>query len=396
MVRDKLLVLDDSSEIAQLIGDFAGQAGFDAYVTSNIDAFHQFLDEGKPSVIVLDLQMPKVDGIEVLRRLAGIDCGASILLVSGVDRRTVLSAERYGRELGLTMLGAEQKPFEPDALIERLKKARSLTAELTADDLEDAMQTANIVLRFQPVVRRISSNLWHAESVEALPRWQHPMFGLLSPAEFLPLLGADCGALMRRFTEFVMEHGVSQLQRWQQDGLHMGLRVNVPAAFLSDTGIPDRLARLFDEFESDLNLLTLELSETAGLLDTPDGTEILTRLRLKGVYLALDDFGDADTSLIGVTKLPLSEVKLDPTIVKSVASDAEARTLCAGLIKTLHQLDIECCAEGVETVEQLDALGAMEIDLVQGFFLGTPMPAREIPKAAARWTVEQSVRRVAP
>lgn len=392
MTIDNLLVMDDTEEIAELIGELARKAGFETCVTTEIDAFHEYLEQQVPSVIILDLQMPNVDGVEVLRQLGRGNCSSRILLVSGVDRGTVLSAERYGRQLGLTMLGIVQKPFEPETLVAELKKAKTLTARLTADDLEGAMQAANMVLRFQPVVRRLGSDLWHAESVEALPRWEHPTFGLLSPAQFLPLLGAGCSNLTRRFTEFVLENGVAQLQQWQREGLHMGLRINVPAALLGDVGLPDRLERLFDEFESDLDLLTLELCDIAGLLDTADGIEILTRLRLKGVRLALDDFGASGTPLATVTRLPISEVKLDPSIITSVASDNGARMLCNGLIRTLHELDIECCAEGVEAVEQLDTLDAMGIDLVQGYYLGTPMPATEIPTAASKWTADRDAR----
>lgn len=391
MTGDRLVVLDDTQEVAELIGELARIAGFDAQVCWEVDSFHEILEKETPSVVVLDLQMPNVDGVEMLRRLASAGCKARILLVSGADRRTVQSAERYGNKLGLAMLGIEQKPFEPETLIARFRDARALTAELTADDLENAMQATNLVLRYQPVIRRIGSGKWHADSVEALPRWQHQNLGLLSPAEFLPLLGAGRSSLMRRFTDFVLEHGAAQLQQWQRSGLHMGLRVNVPAAFLGDAAVPDRLEQLFGEFESDLDLLTLELGDSAALLGTADDIEILTRLRLKGVRLALDDFGDAGTALAGVTSLPVSEVKLDPSIVQPVSADAGARVLCDGLIRTLHELDIECCAEGIETSEQLDALDAMGVDLVQGYYLGTPMPASEIPKAVSNWTADVHV-----
>ncbi|MGH8221772.1 MAG: response regulator, partial [Woeseiaceae bacterium] len=104
-----ILILDDTAEIAELIGELAAQAGFAPTVTTDIESFNRELERSTPQVIVLDLQMPGTDGIEVIRQLSSIGCQSRILLVTGMDPRTVDSAKRFGERLGLNMLGAVQK-----------------------------------------------------------------------------------------------------------------------------------------------------------------------------------------------------------------------------------------------------------------------------------------------
>lgn len=383
---ERLLVLDDTPEIAELIGDLGRQAGFQAIVTTDIDTFNAALEDMQPDVIALDLQMPQADGVEVLRQLSVIGCEARILLISGVDAPTVQSAERLGRAMKLNMLGFLSKPFEPEVLVAKLQGARTLTASLTSADLGAAMETANLVLRYQPVVRRLKRGVWHAESVEALPRWRHPELGLLTPAEFLPLVGAERGAMMRQFTDFVMQQGVEQLRQWQESGLHLGLRINIPATLICDAHFPDRLARSFAEFDVDLNLLTLELGNTSSLATAHDVSEILTRLRIKGVRLSIDDFGGSGGDARALYALPISEIKVDPSITRDIATEKGAIVVYESILAMARRLQIECCAEGVESSEQFATLDRLGCELLQGYYVGMPMPATQIPAAMSSWT----------
>ena len=383
---DRLLVLDDSSEVAELIGDLAESAGFATTVTTDIQAFNAALERQPPSVIALDLQMPGTDGVEVLRQLSAASCAARILLITGMDRQTALSAKRFGRQMGLNMLGAVQKPFTPEDLIAVLSEAKSLAGRLSMDDLANAIQNSAVVLRYQPVVRRLAADTWHAESVEALPRWNHPDFGLLTPAQFIPLIASEKSVLMRELADFVLQDGAAQLRLWQQSGLHLGLRVNIPAGLIADKHFPDRLEVLMDEQGADPTLLTLELSDVQSLARSNDGAEILTRLRLKGINLSLDDFGGDGMALPPLYTLPFNEVKIDHGITADLGRERRATLVFGGIARLLRDLDVSCCAEGVESRETLDALDELGCDLAQGFYIGTPMPAADIPKSLLAWT----------
>lgn len=390
--QDRFLVLDDAAEIAELIGELATQAGFVSTVTTDIAAFNTAIERDCPSVIALDLQMPETDGIEVLRQLSSMGCTARIFLISGMDKRTVVSAERFGREAGLNLLGAVQKPFDPEALVEKLKQARSLTEQLSAEEFGTAIQDATLVLRYQPVLRRIGPRSWHAESVEALPRWHHPEYGILTPRQFLPLIGSERGLLMRQLTDFVFQQGIEQLRQWQNVGVHLGLRVNVAAGLISDIEFPNRLENLLDQHGTDPALLTLEISDASCLAKSCDGIEILTRLRLKGMNLALDDFGVNGSALQGIYALPVNEVKIDGAITGDLTREQGATIVFRGILNILRELDIICCAKGVESSEQLRLLDELGCDLVQGFHISTPLPAEEIPKALASWTADAAPR----
>lgn len=384
----RLLVLDDDVELGELIGELGRRAGFDTAVTSDAAAFNEELGRAAPDLIVLDLQMPGTDGIQILKDLASGGAGAAILLVSGMDKRTIASAEHFGRTAGLNLVGHVQKPFAPETLLARLASAHEATRKLTRDDLARAFAEGELTLRYQPVVRRLRAGVWHAESVEALLRWQHPSLGLLVPTQFLNLIDSDRSELMKQMTDFVFERGIEQLRVWQNEGLHIGLRVNVAAGLIADTGFPDRLEALLNEHEADPELLTLEIREAADLGLSSKGTDILTRLRLKHIGLALDEFGSAGSALNGWYTLPFGELKIDRCLTTDIASASGAAVLVGGLVEVAHRLDMACCAVGVETVEQLRILDELGCDLAQGFYIGAPQTAAKLPQALDDWTAE--------
>lgn len=382
----RLLILDDDVELGELIGELGEHCGFAATVTHDGASFNEALGRAAPALIVLDLQMPDTDGVEVLRDLAAGGTRAGILLVSGMDKRTIASAEHYGRQAGLNLVGTLQKPFTPEAMMSKLSSVFEATRRLTSDDLAKAIAEGELTLRYQPVVRRIQTGTWHAESVEALLRWQHPSLGLLVPSQFLSLIDSDRGELMKHLTDFVFERGIEQLRVWQNDGFHIGLRVNVAAGLIADSQFPDRLEALLREHDTDPGLLTLEIREATNLGQSSKGFDILTRLRLKSIGLALDDFGASGSTLHGLYTLPFGEIKIDRGLIADLASVPGAGVLVSGLIDIAHRMDMTCCAVGVETDEQLKALDEAGCDLAQGFFIGSPVAPARLPDALADWT----------
>lgn len=384
----RLLVLDDDAELGELIGELGRRAGFEPAVTTDGSAFNEELGRAAPDLIVLDLQMPGTDGIQVLKDLAAGGSTAAILLVSGMDQRTIASAEHFGRNAGLNIVGHLQKPFAPETLLSRLSSAHEAARRLTPADLARAIEEGEMSLRYQPVVRRLRSGAWHAESVEALLRWQHPSLGLLIPAQFLSLIDSDRSELMKQLTDFVFERGIEQLRVWQKDGLHIGLRVNVAAGLIADGGFPDRLEALLREHDADPELLTIEMRDVADLGHSSKGADILTRLRLKSIKLALDDFGAAGASFGGWYTLPFGELKLDRSLVSDIEKAAGAAVLVGGLVDVAHRLDMACCAIGVETAGQLAILDELGCDLAQGFHIGAPQPAAKLQQALSDWTAE--------
>lgn len=384
----RLLVLDDDIELGELIGELGKHSGFDAVVTHEAKSFNEELGRTAPDLIVLDLQMPETDGVEILRDLAANGTRAGILLVSGMDKRTIASAELFGRRAGLKLVGSMQKPFTAESMMIKLSSAHEATRQLTSVDLVRAIDEGELTLFYQPVVRRLRPGTWHAESVEALLRWQHPTLGLLMPSQFLNLIDSDRSELMKQLTDFVFERGIDQLQVWQNDGFHIGLRINVAAGLIADARFPDRLEALLQEHDTDPELLILEIREAAALGLSSKGADILTRLRLKSIKLALDDFGATGSGLSGWYTLPFGEIKIDRHLVADLESVSGASILFDGLVDIAHRMDMVCCAVGVETAEQLKLLDQANCDLAQGFYISAPLPAVKLPQALADWTAE--------
>jgi EAL domain-containing protein (putative c-di-GMP-specific phosphodiesterase class I) len=382
-----LIALDDDQEILDIVGALAEQAGFSAMVTTDPAHFENAVRSHDPDVIVLDLQMPNRDGIEVLRSLAEQHVEAGIVLLSGVDERTLAATELFASSSGLRVVSALQKPFMPEDLLERLRGARATTGPLTVDDLQKAIDVGQLLLYYQPTAKRFGDGSWDIGAVEALLRWNHPERGLLSPDAFLPM-GERYG-LMNSMTDYVMQRSVEQLRGWHAARLDLHLRINVAATLLIDIDFPDRLENLLREQEIDPAAVTLEVTETAMLEQHKETFDILTRLRLKNINLAIDDFGIGYSSLTQLFQMPFNEMKIDKSLVMQVAKSKEARIMVDALVGLAHKLRLTVCAEGVESAEVLQYLDEIGCDSAQGFFISRPVAAEEVPQVIERWAKSQ-------
>ena len=382
-----LLALDDEEEIAETICAIGTKAGFRAIASTTPTRLRELVEQNKPDVIVLDLQMPGLDGVSALRHLADVHSTAKIFLVTGMDERTIASAEQYGLRRGLTIFGTLQKPFDPGELFTRLERAHAAIRPLTAADLEQAIANGELIVHYQPIIRRFADNTWDVAAVEALLRWNHPIRGLLTPDSFISM--GEAGGLSRAITDFVLQRGIEQLKGWEVLRLRLGLRINVSATLISDIGFPDRLEAMLVEHSLDAEMPALEITETAMLEQTPDAFDILTRLRIKNIGLAIDDFGIGYSSLTQLFRMPFNEMKIDRSLVGRIIEAKEAWIMVDALVALAHKLNLVVCAEGVENQATLDALGGFGCDFAQGYHISPPVPAVEIPKIIARWDQSQ-------
>jgi EAL domain-containing protein (putative c-di-GMP-specific phosphodiesterase class I)/CheY-like chemotaxis protein len=391
--KDPLLIaLDDEEEIASLIAAIGTRAGFAATGLTSQAAFRQQLEEKHPDIIVLDLQMPGGDGVRTLRFLSEANVRAGIFLITGMDERTIASAEQYGLGKGLKMLGTLQKPFDPDQLLQHFERAHAALRPLTALDLEQAIEKGELLVYYQPTVRRFADNSWDIAAVEALLRWNHPIRGLLTPDAFLSM--GEKHGLMRAMTDFVIQRGVQQLKGWQAMRLNIGLRINIAATLIADIDFPDRLEATLAEHSIEPEALTLEVTETAMLEQRPDTFDILTRLRIKNINLAIDDFGIGYSSLTQLFRMPFNEMKIDKSLVLRVTESKEASIMVDALVSLAHKLNLTVCAEGVENEATLAFLGTVACDCAQGYYVSPPVTAQEMPKVIMRWDQKQH-RRIA-
>lgn len=381
--RNLLLAVDDETDFLELIEQIGRGIGCDVITANTAVSFREQLARRQPSLILLDLQMPGMDGIEALRYLARQGITSGILLASGMDQRVLASARQLGDSLGLKMLGALQKPAMLEEIETLLAKHLEPGARISVDELRRGIEEHELLVHYQPKLMRSQGGDWQVRTAEALVRWRHPRLGLLYPGEFLPL--AEQSGLIIDVTDFVLMDAIRQIGHWRHRGLDLAAAVNLSPRLVQDLEFPDRLTRIFREFEVAPEQLTLEVTEAASLDDPELVMDIFTRLRVKGVGLSLDDFGTGTSSLTQLYKMPFSEVKIDGAVIAEVAVSKPAATIVRAIIDLAHNLSLTVCAEGVETAAVFEFLDQSTCDALQGDFIAQAMPAAEIESFIQVW-----------
>ena len=386
MKSGRLLVIDDEPDVCDFVKEVAEEQGFDVVTAENFDQFSTAHRSFRPSVIVLDLRMPEVDGIELLRFLEKEKCRAHILLMSGLDQKVLHTASQLGAAHGLKMLDALQKPILVAELERVLIKARGEDQPITERALSEAISAGELVVHYQPKVKLGSKGSREVGSLEALVRWDRPGHGLVPPDEFIPL--AEQTGLIESLTDYVLHAALKQIAELRKDGSSVAVAVNLAPQLLSDLGLPNRISDMLAEYGVDGSVLIVEVTESAAMTDTARTMDILTRLRLKGIELSMDDFGTGYSSLVELYRMPFSEIKIDKSFVINVNRDKEAEVIVQSIVNLGHNLGLKVCAEGVETGEAMDFLRSIECDFAQGYFLSKPLPPSDAMALIETWARE--------
>ncbi len=385
MSGHRLLIIDDEPAIAALIARIATSAGYQTLVVDQADEFMQHVNTWQPTHIVMDLQMPVVDGLELLSQLAADHCAASIMLISGVGDNVVNAARRVAVARGLNVIAALTKPFSAAVLTDVLRAHRLDDPWLTVTNIAAAMAGDEFFLHYQP---KVDLRTGTVAGVEALLRWRHPTRGVIAPLEFIPF--AESSACIDRLTQWIGATACQQLRAWDAAGCHLDLAVNVSARNLSEPRLAEQLDGQCRDAGLEPSRLMLELTETAAMRDPVQMTDVLTRLRVKGFGLSIDDFGTGYSSLLQLHRLPFNEIKIDRTFVAGCTSSTESRSIVRMVIDLAHALGMRAVAEGVETAEALLLVRQLGCEQAQGVFIAAPLAAADVPAAvlgrhAAEW-----------
>jgi diguanylate cyclase (GGDEF)-like protein len=247
--------------------------------------------------------------------------------------------------------------------------------------LPAAMRRGQLFLVYQPQVRLASTRV---AGVEALVRWQHPHAGLLLPPRFLPM--AEQGGYAETIGRWVLERACTEIVQRGSDSRSGGARicrrlhlsVNVSPRQLAVSSLPDLVGDVLAGSGLDPQRLTLEVTETALVEDPEAVRQQLDQIVRLGVRVALDDFGTGYSSLTLLRNLPVQQLKIDRSFITDLPTNARDQQVVAALTRLSHKLGARCCAEGVETPDQLAAVRTTGCDEVQGFLLGRPQPLDEI------------------
>lgn len=378
MHAKRLLVLDDDTDVAATICMMAGTAGYETEQTDNTEVFFDRVVAWVPSHVAVDLQLVQQDGIDVLLRLAGMDCDPAVIIISGLGGRILGSSARVAAESGLRVAGVLPKPFSRAALLAGLaadlpspKHARDRNTAgdgaISREQLIDALRNREFVAFFQP---KISCGSGSLAGFECLARWLRADGSMVQPDRFIGV--AERTGLIHELTRQIHDHALSSLTDLP-GGSGLKIALNLSPINLDDEGFPlwllDRCAALGIA----PSRIVLELTETASMDKPLTLLEKLTQFRIRGFHLSIDDFGVGYSSLVQLARLPFSELKVDQMFVRTLAESEESRKIVSAIVGLGHSLDLNVVAEGVEDAWALEFLHDIGCDEAQGYYIARPM-----------------------
>jgi EAL domain-containing protein (putative c-di-GMP-specific phosphodiesterase class I)/CheY-like chemotaxis protein len=344
------------------------------------------LKEG-PDVVLVDLDLPEMDGIELIGHIANRKLAKAVIVLSALDPALLNTVQTMARASGLRVLGTVEKPLTASKLAEALSHFHNAHEENTGDvpldlapgELAAALEHDEFEPWFQPQVSLASG---HVIGVEALARWsRHGQ--IVGPARFIPQLEKE--GLIDRFTERILYKSCRWRARWAASGLELRVSVNVSMLNLAKVDAADRYQDLVQQAGVRPRDVVLEITESSVMGEAASVLNVLARLRLKGFGLAVDDFGTGYSSLSQLSQIPVTELKIDQSFVTGAARQSRKRAVVETSLELARKLDLGSVAEGVETLEEWQMLAELGCQLAQGFLIAPAVAGSVLPERLSHW-----------
>ena len=392
----KILVVDDEPFMLKLHLHLLANLGYTS--ATPCEGAAQALEtmdlaDKPPDLILLDLNMPEIDGVEFLRYLVKRDYCGSVILVSGEDERVLQAAEKLVQAHQITSLGHLRKPVKPEMLAAFLEKwkpdsARNASAAqktYSAQAVHAAINNGELVNYYQPKVSLTSGRV---VGVETLVRWRHPTDGMVFPDQFIGV--AEAHGLICDLTRKVIAGALTDVNAWQQEwqqetGLALQVAINVSMDDLGSVDFVDYVAGQAAAAGVLPNRVALEVTESRLMQDMRVPLEVLTRLRIKRFRISIDDFGTGHSSLAQLRDMPFDELKIDRGFVHRAWADETVRAIFNTSVNLAKQLSMDIVAEGVEDRADWDFVRRSECGVAQGYFIAKPMPGNLLSDWISDW-----------
>ncbi|MCT0254048.1 EAL domain-containing protein [Synechocystis sp. CS-94] len=371
----RLLVLDDENDVAATICMMAAAADYDTAHIDDADIFLEKVISWTPTYVAVDLRLADRDGIEVIRKLAEMECKAAVIIMSGLGGRILESSARAVSENGLRLLGTLSKPFSRAQLLELLATdthethsiRRSPTPPVSHEQISDALKASAFIAHFQPKISCLTGEL---VGFECLARWPQQNGTMVPPDQFIGL--AEQTGLIDMLTRQVYDYALANLPL-RNHASPLKYALNLSPINLKDTNFPHWLRNKCREHSVKPSQIILEVTETASMDNPLALLEHLTQFRIHGFQLSIDDFGVGYSSLVQLARLPFSELKVDQMFVKTLSRSQESRKIVTAVVGLGKSMGLNVVAEGVEEASALGLLRELECDEAQGYFIGRPM-----------------------
>lgn len=382
----KVLVIDDEEAICELIVAVAESAGFEA-TSASLPRDIEDAIGGRFDLVVLDLSLGEIDGIEIMSKLGATHRGMPVILVSGADQTLLDTAGRIAEMHKLRVIGTFAKPFSLDVL----KTAMMEWSQVIDQGLDptgpkviinaDLLLDPDLLhLAYQP---KVSTQTGEALGVEALVRWRHKDHGDVSPAILVALIEQE--ARTSELLDLVMTMAARDRKRYRALASLADISINISVLDLNDEELPRRAQRVLLE-AAPSERWTFEVTETAPITDVAPALAILTRLRIAGFRLSVDDFGTGTSNYERLLVAPFTELKIDRAMVSRLDIAAvEPDPMVRSGIDVGHSLNMQVVAEGVETADQFRMVRDLGCDAAQGYLISPPVVPVQIDAALDEW-----------
>lgn len=380
-----LLVVDDDPVVQQQMAAMLATLGVKEVLTAGngLDALNLLsVHDGSLETLVCDLSMPAMDGVELLRRFGRAGFQGGVVLMSGADEKVLSTAGKLADLQGLRVLGQVQKPVTPAQMTGLLtrsaaprarRRPRAAPLQVSPQSIREGIAHDEFTIWFQPKVDAASLR---PVGVEALARWQHPARGILRPDAFIGV--AEREGLVAELSQILTSRALMEGARLHDAGFPLTIAINLSGLWLDDLQLPDFIHATTQAAGLRPVDVILEVTETGVMKELATALEVLTRLRLKGFGLSIDDFGIGYSSFEQLDRIPFTELKLDRSFVDKGTEDATAHAILQGSIDMARRMALTTVAEGVETEAQLELVRTLGCDRIQGYLIARPMPTEEL------------------
>lgn len=386
--RPAALVIDDDAESRDFTEQMARSAGFKPESSPSGPEVVAALQALNPSVVLLNMQVSGTDSIDIMRGMAEAQCAAKLVIFGGMDQRILQVSAEIARQRGLTVVAALAKSAAPDDLRQILDR---LSVEFSPFDerrLRHCLENDEIVLHYQP---KIALPTQQVIGVEALLRCTDSAGRAVSP-EIVLAVAEECGCV-DALSFAVFAKSIAQYRSWHEQGLDIGIAINLSARGAVNQSLPEQLQDLCKASDVPPEALTIELTETAVMDDNLLAMETLVRLRLRGFDLSIDDFGTGHSSLVRLQQLPFSEVKIDKSFVIGRQKSPDNEVIIRTITQLAANLEMKCVIEGVEDEETLNFAIELGCTAAQGYFVAQALAPDRLPPFVKEWDARQSWRR---
>ncbi|MEP7297060.1 MAG: EAL domain-containing protein [Burkholderiales bacterium] len=329
------------------------------------------LEESRHAVerVLNQVCQPYVIGVDTAPVLVTASIGATVFPLDGADAETLL------RHADHAMYGAKQAGRNGYLFFDAEHDRRAEARFVALGRVQEALDANEFRLFFQPKVDMRSGKVL---GVEALLRWRHPEQGVISPAQFLPLI--ENTGLSISVGNWVLQHGIEQLAQWLRMGMDITVSINVSARHLQEPLFAQHLAGLLSRHQTPVaRHLIIEVLETAALADVDYTCALMEQCRELGVRFALDDFGTGYSTFTYLKRLPIDMLKIDRSFVINMLVDRQDLAIVEGVIGLSQTFGCAVVAEGVETQAQAQRLIEIGCDVGQGNGIAAAMPADDLP-----------------